>query len=125
MQRQSFVRAVQGEEDTEEQYFPVKTEHHAVDLQHLEPEQRKQLKQLVDPELFQEGPAFTTRVQHDIILRQDTLAKQKSIPERMIRVLKDELDTMKDQGIIDASDSEWCSPVVLVPIKRCCSPIFV
>lgn len=116
---QLFVRAVREEEETEEQYFPVQRASQAVDLGHLDADQRGQMDRLLDPDLFQEKPGLTRIVEHDIVFKQETSPKQKSyrIPERMLGVLKQELDTMLSMGIIEPSASEWCSPVVLVPKK--------
>ncbi|XP_062421516.1 uncharacterized protein LOC134132872 [Pungitius pungitius] len=116
---QLFVRVVGEEEEPTEQYFPTSSTPQTVDISHLEPPQRSQIKQLLDPRLFQEKPGCTNLVLHDVILREITPARQKSyrIPERLVPVLKDELDIMLSMGVIEPSLSEWCSPIVLVPKK--------
>ncbi|KAG1936368.1 gag-pol fusion protein [Pimephales promelas] len=116
---QLFVRVVGEEDEPTEQYFPTSFAQQAVDLSHLEQPQIDQIKQLVDPRLFQEKPGCTNLVRHDVILKEATPARQKSyrIPERLVTVLKDELDIMLSMGVIEPSLSEWCSPIVLVPKK--------
>ncbi len=116
---QLCVRVVREEEEPTEQYFPTSCTQQAVDVSHLEQPQRDQVKQLLDPELFQEKPGHTDLVLHDVILREATPARQKSyrIPERLVMVLKDELDIILSMGVIEPAHSEWCSPIVLVPKK--------
>ncbi len=116
---QLCVRVVREEGEPTEQYFPTSCTQQAVDVFHLEQPQRDQVKQLLDPELFQEKPGRTDLVLHDVILREATPARQRSyrIPERLVMVLKDELDSMLSMGVIEPSHSEWCSPIVLVPKK--------
>lgn len=90
-----------------------------MDLSHLEPEQTDQLRKLLDPELYQEKPGFTTLVQQYIILKEEVAPCHKShrIPEHMLGVLREELDIMLSLGVFEPSASEWCSPVILVPIR--------
>ncbi|KAK7880059.1 hypothetical protein WMY93_033267 [Mugilogobius chulae] len=82
-------------------------------------EEQDELKPLLNADLFQETPGFTSLVQHQIRLKQDAPKRQRSyrIPERLVPVLKKEIELMLELGIIEISDSEWCSPVVLVPKK--------
>lgn len=39
------------------------------------------------------------------------------VPERLLTSLKEELDQMLTMNITEPSRSDWCSPVVLVPMK--------
>ena len=119
--QQLFVRAVQDEE-TNEKFFPTKAtaaEPREVDVSHLSPTQQAEVKPLLDPELFNETPGFTSLVQHKIRLMKNVPVRQKSyrIPERLIPVLQKEIKLMLELGIIEVSCSEWCSPIVLVPKK--------
>ena len=85
---------------------------------HLQPFQQK-LKELLDPDLFQERPGYTSVVHHDITLTENAPARKKSyrVPEHLLPALKQELDIMLSLGVIEPSTSEWCSSVVLVPKK--------
>jgi len=65
---QLCVRVVREEEEPTEQYFPTRCTQQAVDVSHLEQPQRDQVKQLLDPELFQEKPGRTDLVLHDVFL---------------------------------------------------------
>ncbi|KAK7915896.1 hypothetical protein WMY93_011657 [Mugilogobius chulae] len=117
--QQFLVRAVKDEE-VSEKFFPIPAaEPAAIDLSHLSPPQQDELKPLLNADLFQETPGFTSLVQHQIRLKQDAPKRQRSyrIPERLVPVLKKEIELMLELGIIEISDSEWCSPVVLVPKK--------
>ena len=90
-----------------------------MDLSHLSQAQQKDVRPLLNPELFRETPGFTSLVQHKIRLKEDAPAQQRSyrIPERLVPELKKEIKLMLEMGIIEVSRSEWCSPVVLVPKK--------
>lgn len=114
---QLFVRTVTEEEEPEEQFFPVKSTTATIDLSHLEKDQRGQVTELLDSNLFTEKPGRTTAVEHDIILQPNATPLRKSycIPERLVSVLREELDVMLSLGVIEPSSSDWCSPVVLVP----------
>ena len=75
------------------------------------------MKELLDPNVFQERPGRATAVKHDIILRPDTSPQWKSyrVPERLVAALREELDVMLSLGVVEPSSSDWRSPVVLVP----------
>ncbi|KAG1926960.1 hypothetical protein F2P79_024577 [Pimephales promelas] len=62
---QLFVRVVGEEDEPTEQYFPTSFAQQAVDLSHLEQPQIDQIKQLVDPRLFQEKPGGVIRPQQE------------------------------------------------------------
>lgn len=115
-----FVRVVMEEEEPEEQFFPVKTTSQVVDLSHLEEDQQGQVKELLDPKLFQEKPGRETTVKHDIILQPATSPQRKSyrVPERLMGTLREELDVMLLLAVVEPSSSDWCSPVVLVPKRE-------
>ena len=76
------------------------------------------LSSLLDTELFQEKPGYTSVVKHHVLLKEDVPVRQKCyrIP-RLLPVLQQELETMESLGVIEPSSSEWCSPIVLVPKK--------
>ncbi|XP_028253710.1 uncharacterized protein LOC114429061 [Parambassis ranga] len=110
----------QKDEEVDEKFFPVsRGEASPLDLSHLSVSQQEDVRPLLDRELFKETPGFTNLVQHTIRLKQEAPARQKSyrIPERLVTVLQEETKLMLELGIIEASSSEWCSPVVLVPKK--------
>lgn len=113
-----LIQAVKEEEEVDDQYLPspVSTD---LDLSHLSELQQSQVKPLINPDIFQEYPGYTNLVEHDIVLKPDATVKRMSyrIPERLLTSLKKEVDLMLSLGIIQASKSEWCNPVVLVPKK--------
>ncbi|KAK7907616.1 hypothetical protein WMY93_016228 [Mugilogobius chulae] len=117
--QQLLVCAVKDEEVTDSFFPTLATEPAAVDLSHLSPLQQGEINHLLDPNLFQETPGFTSLVQHKIRLKKDVPVRQRSyrIPERLVAVLQKEIKLMLELGIIEVSSSEWCSPVVLVPKK--------
>ena len=88
-----------------------------MDISHLEEDQQDQVKELLDPNLFQEKPGRTTAVEHDIILQPDASPQRRSyrVPERLVGALPEELDVMLSLGVVEPSSSDWCSTVVLVP----------
>ncbi len=57
-------------------------------------------------------PGRTDLVDHAIILKE-----VYCVPEKLLSVMKQELHTMKQLGVIEPSSSEWSSPIVLVPKK--------
>ncbi|KAK7939750.1 hypothetical protein WMY93_003076 [Mugilogobius chulae] len=87
--QQFLVRAVKDEE-VSEKFFPIPAaEPAAIDLSHLSPSQQDELKPLLNADLFQETPGFTSLVQHQIRLKQDAPKRQRSyrIPERYLNAI--------------------------------------
>ncbi len=88
---------------------------------HLNEQQQQQLGEVRQsfPSLFQERPGCTKVVTHNIILKEEVPIRQKPyrVPERMVGKLKEEIETMLEMGIIEPSQSEWSSPILLVPKK--------
>ncbi|KAI4881763.1 hypothetical protein NFI96_000363 [Prochilodus magdalenae] len=82
-----LIRAVEEDEDVKEQYFPK--------------------------------GGLTAVTQHSIRLSKDEPIRQTTcrVPARLVPELKNKVEEMLKMGIIEPSDSEWCSPVVLVPKK--------
>ena len=114
-----MVRKV--EEDEGPCDLRVWQEQSPVDLSHLSEDQRLDLQQVFRkyPGLFQESPGKTSVLQHAVHLKDPTPIRQRPyrIPERLLEPLRKEIRTMKELGVIEASCSEWCSPVVIVPKK--------
>lgn len=69
--------------------------------------------------LFQESSGKTSVLHHIFHLKDSTPIQQRpyQIPERLLAPLRKEIRTMIELGAIEASCSEWCSSVVLVPKK--------
>ncbi|KAL1269230.1 hypothetical protein QQF64_031519 [Cirrhinus molitorella] len=117
--KELLVRAVQEEDDVEEQYLPVHQHHHSLDLQHLDAEQRGQLLESIPHQLFLETPGKTDLVQHHIYLKDSKPIHQHAyrVPEKLLLTMKQEIETMLELGVIEQSSSEWNNPIVLVPKK--------
>lgn len=114
-----FVQVVDDEEE-DELFFPAcSSVPVSISVSHLQHSQQQDIKPLLDPELFQEKPGFTSLIQHKVHLRDDAAPRRKfyRVPERLVPQLKNEVQFMLELGIIEPSVSEWCSPVVLVPKK--------
>lgn len=113
-----MIRRVQEEDEVEEQYLPSPTEG-ALDLDHLSPDQQAAIKRLCASHLFKEQPGRTQLVSHHVGLCEGAAPRRMSyrIPERLLDGLRKETDQMLAMGIIETSNSEWCSPIVLVPKK--------
>jgi len=63
-------------------------------------------------------PGRTTLGVHHIELKPDTKPIRCApyhLNQEKAKVLKDELDNLLDQGIIEESTSPWASPIVMVP----------
>ncbi len=116
--QQLLVRAVKKEEDQTDQFLPPNTGDFQIhlDLSHLSSEMQKQLLAIIPPGLFQDKPGFTSVVEHNITLKDPSPARQRMyrVPERLLPALKEELEVMKSLGVIERSQSEWSSPIVLV-----------
>ncbi|XP_057693505.1 uncharacterized protein LOC130916648 [Corythoichthys intestinalis] len=112
-----YIRSTEDEE-REEQYLPV-TLASEPGLDHLPVKQRLEVGKICSSEVFKETPGYTTVVMHDVALKNNAVPKRMSyrIPQKLLDPLKREVDLMLSLGIIEASYSEWCNPIVLVPKK--------
>ncbi|KAL2082862.1 hypothetical protein ACEWY4_020635 [Coilia grayii] len=115
-----FARAVEEEEEAEEQYFPVQQEGvEDVILSHLSDSQQRELRACIPEGVFKGSPGKTRLVQHHIRLKSPGPVRLPCyrIPAQLLPKIKGEIDSMLNMGIIEPSTSEWSSPVVLVPKK--------
>ncbi|KAI2655654.1 Retrovirus-related Pol polyprotein from transposon 17.6 [Labeo rohita] len=66
-----------------------------------------------------EKPGLTKVLTRNIILKDSTPIRQKPyrVPEKMVEKLKTEVKMMLEMGIVEPSQSEWSSPILLVPKK--------
>ncbi len=74
----NLIRLVDDEEEIEEQYLSVSQDSSSVNLDHLSGEQKKQIEELCDPELFKSTPGCTTLVQHQMVLKPNAQVKRMS-----------------------------------------------
>ncbi len=114
-----LVRVVEKEDETEEQYLPVHQSGCNIDLQHLTAEQRHQILECISEQLFLDTPGRTNLVQHHIHLKDSKPIRQPiyRVPERLLQVMKQELELMQELEVIEPSFSEWNNSIVLVPKK--------
>lgn len=119
LSHQLLVRAVEEEDDSSEQFFPSRAAPAELDCSHLTEQQQQELQAVIPEGLFQDQPGRTSRVEHDIALKDSKPVRQRMyrIPERLQPALQEELDVMQRLGVIERSSSSWSSPVVLVPKK--------
>uniref|UniRef100_A0A8C1TWC8 ribonuclease H n=1 Tax=Cyprinus carpio TaxID=7962 RepID=A0A8C1TWC8_CYPCA len=114
-----FVRSVEGEEEIEEQYLPGRQGNSQLKFEHLEDGKRQELLQCIPAQLFMETPGRTSVIHHHITLKDPKPICQPvyRVPERLLPVMREELETMQSLGVIEPSSSEWSNPIVLVPKK--------
>ena len=114
-----FIRAVEEDEECSEQYLPGRDEGRTLDLSHLSKDRQQELTAILPAGLFVEQPGRTEMVEHRITLKDQQPVRQPCyrVPERLLPVLKEELDKMMELGVIEPSSSEWSSPIILVPKK--------
>ena len=115
-----FARAVEEEEEGEEQYFPVQQEEvKDIDLSHLSDVQQQEMRACIPEEVVKGSPGKTTLVQHKIKLKSPGPVRLPCyrIPAQLLPKIREEIEGMLEMGIIEPSMSEWSSPVVLVPKK--------
>lgn len=112
-----LVRVVEEEDEIEEQYLPVHQSECHLDLQHLSTEQRQQLLECIPDQLFLDTPGRTDLVQHYIHLKDPKPIQQPMyrVPERLLQVMKQELELMQNLEVIESSSSEWSNPIVPAP----------
>lgn len=84
----------------------------------LKPEEVRQLTDLLQQysDVLSDKPGYTTLAKHDIKLTTDepVRAKPYPLPFAMRETIKDEVIKMLEIGVIEPSDSEYCSNVVIV-----------
>ena len=88
-------------------------------LQHLEPQEREELKQLIleYKHLFPDVPSQTDKIYHDVIIEDSKPVKQhpyRMHPEKQ-KYLQKEVDYLLEHDLIEKSESDWSSPCILVP----------
>ena len=80
--------------------------------------QKQELTELVgrNQDVFSSKPGHTTLVQHHIVTEPGKIVKLRPyrIPEARREAVRIEVKTMMEAGIIEESNSEWCSTIVLV-----------
>ena len=88
-------------------------------LSHFEPSQQEELKQLIHEyeHLFPDIPTRTNKIYHDVIVEDSKPIKQH--PYRMNplkqKYLQDEVKYLLENDFIEASQSNYSSPCILVP----------
>ena len=81
--------------------------------------ERQNLRELIDRhrDVFSVDAGHTDLLQHHIITEPGKRVKLRPyrIPEARREAVRQEVKSMLQNGIIEESHSEWCSPIVLVP----------
>ncbi|XP_061110533.1 uncharacterized protein LOC133136803 [Conger conger] len=112
-----MVREVDMEEE-EETELETQSKTATPVLAHLAPEQAAQLLQVFQEarSLFATSPGQTTLVEHVVRLKDERPIRQRPyrIPQQLVDKLRQEVEEMLKLGVIEPSNSEWCSPVVIV-----------
>uniref|UniRef100_A0A3P9KG95 Gypsy retrotransposon integrase-like protein 1 n=1 Tax=Oryzias latipes TaxID=8090 RepID=A0A3P9KG95_ORYLA len=115
-----LVRAVKTEEDLDSDLGAL-THSTPPSLSHLPPEQTTQIMDLFreTPSLFSAQPGRTILISHSIRLKDGRPIRQRPyrVPQKLVGRLNDEVRKMLELGVIEPSNSEWSSPVVIVPKK--------
>ena len=85
----------------------------------LSQQQKQELTELVDRnrDVFSTRPGRTHVLTHDIITEpfKKVRLRPYRIPEARRQAIREEVEEMLRQGIIEESQSAWSSPIVLVP----------
>uniref|UniRef100_A0A3B1IC10 ribonuclease H n=1 Tax=Astyanax mexicanus TaxID=7994 RepID=A0A3B1IC10_ASTMX len=88
-------------------------------LSHLSLEQRRDIENLIQefPTLFKDSPGLTPLAVHDVDTGDATPIKQHPyrLPPCKLKIVREELAYMQEIGVIEPGQSDWSSPVVLVP----------
>lgn len=93
-----------------------------MDLSHLDGKKAVQLQVMFDtlPQMFTQKPGLTSVLQHVIRVKPGQSPVQQAcyrVPGRLVEVLKEEICLMLELGVIEPSDSEWSSPIIIVRKK--------
>lgn len=90
-------------------------------LDHLSAIQTSQLSEVFRgvSKLFAANPGKTVLVEHIVRLKERGPVRQRSyrVPQHLVEKLLKEVEEMQRLGVIEPSQSEWCSPVVIVVKK--------
>jgi len=88
-------------------------------LTHLTAERREEFVSLLSryQDVFRDTPGLTTLAVHDVNVGDAAPVKQAPyrVNPNRLAPLQQELNYMLEHGLIEACQSEWCSPVTLVP----------
>lgn len=110
------------EEDDSEGVIEAWKQTTKVDLSHLDGKKPVDFKIIFNtfPQLFTQKPGLTNKGQHVIRLKQGQVPIRQAcyrVPEQLVEALKKEIQMMLELGVIEPSESQWSSPVVIVPKK--------
>ena len=87
-------------------------------LTHLPSDEQRSLKALVNEykDLFEDVPKCTNIVKHDVELTENKPIRQHPyrVSPQKLELIRSEINYMMKHGIIEASQSEWAAPCVLV-----------
>ncbi|XP_078797929.1 uncharacterized protein LOC144989406 [Oryzias latipes] len=112
------VKECETEEDTSWHNFTKMT---TPELSHLTKTQETQIQQVLQavPSLFRGKPGRTNLTKHAIRLKDNRPIRQRPyrVPQQFVGRLGEEITNMQELGVIEPSDSEWCSPMILLPKK--------
>ena len=120
---QSFPLGNQSytEEDISINNLPVSTYQEVSINEDLGETEKSRLLSLLEEftDIFSNQPGRTALAEHRIILKADKPIRQQAyrIPHAYRERVKEELREMEETGIIRKSNSEWASPLVVVPKK--------
>ncbi|KAK7930573.1 hypothetical protein WMY93_006968 [Mugilogobius chulae] len=113
-----LVQPVQVEEEVDPDVAIVTEVESSPDVTHLAANLVTELRQLFSemPSLFSAKPGRTFVIEHTIRLKDRNPFRQRPyrIPQKLVEQLKQEIEAMLQLGVIEPSNSEWCSPVVIV-----------
>ncbi|XP_023805305.1 uncharacterized protein LOC105357460 isoform X1 [Oryzias latipes] len=91
------------------------------ELSHLTKTQETQIQQGLQtvPSLFRGNPGRTNLTKHVIRLKDNRPIRQRPyrVPQQFVGRLSEEISNMQELGVIEPSDSEWCSTMILLPKK--------
>ncbi|XP_059210478.1 uncharacterized protein LOC131989303 [Centropristis striata] len=88
---------------------------------HLSPSQRTDIARLQQSyaDVFSPLPGRTSLIQHNVETHPGVTVRSRPyrLPEHKRKVVQAELKAMLEMGVIEESNSAWCSPIVLVSKK--------